>query len=634
MASSSYRYSGNSNVAAGSYHEFTFEIINRVVSNKDTKRQYEIDRRVLGITLSIKDVKIPPPNETSEQNEQRLNGEYKDSLLRYMVATYEKQLPLVPSQREIDLYGGDLMFYLDRKYSGVVLTYVDRDKNPNRDPWITWKNVAEGIKQFNSDLFLINLSYATDENKFNHPDAYDIKRFFDRIGLPYIVHDLPVREQVRLKKAYPFAWLGGIRSQQLDDDDNFLATRDFPRGWILQNNQNIQNLADIMSSIGELNDILKTGNWFGASPHHIQQYEQLISILDNNPVTKNPLILFKTFDLGYDIKKGDLITIDGFASKRYVYNDVAPLYVTATHGSTMNIILPPTLIISYPAGHKFVMINEKLEFLTYPSEILHIDQIDGNDIYCHFMHYHPHTAPPSEELPINSPIINESALYAYEEIFIYAYDERNLDKQWEYNNIAMFLMSTDSITLPIKYGEIDSVKLELIDELNYFLRTRRFPTLTKLRQLNPELSHYINYFTKNVITVTPSEATDFYEKGYRTLEDLEKDEFFSKRVKDAIYWRAHLTQSIDQDDIDDVMVIINRIDIGAKYKPKPKWLQNYPVIPIMLKKSVDIILPQLELNGFIKSVLIKSKYSDEPTSIIFQRSPNKTAHVVELTRAI
>lgn len=620
MASGSYNYVFNPNIRPKPYHNFDFEIIGKVIYDnlkydKDTKRQYEIDRQILGISLNIKDVKIAPPDETLEQNKRRLNEEYKKSLLRYMVTTYEKQLPLVPSQKEIDLYGSDPASYLNRIYGETTLTYVDRDKNPDKDPWVTWRNIAEAIKQFNSDLFLINLSYIKDENKFDRPDEYDTKKFLDGIGLPFTLNDLPIMEQLRLKKIYPFTWL----------------QREFPREWILQNKQKAQNLSDIMPYIGELNTIMKSGNWFGASPYHIQQYEQLISILDNNLVTKNPLILFKTFDLDNDIKVGNGITIFGFDPKRYVYNDVKPLYVTSTRNSVIDIILPPTLIISYPAGHKFVMINEKLEFLTYPNEVLYVDYVDGNDIYCHFKHYHPHMAPPVEELPINSPVIEESALRAYGEIFIYAY-KRNVD-QWDYSKISMFLLSNDTITLPIKYDEIKDVKPEIIDELNYFLRTKRFPTLTKLRQLNPELSHFISYFTKNIVTMTPDRAASFYDQGYRTLQDLEQSEKIPKKFKDAIYWRVHLMQQIDKDDIDDVMKIINRVDSEAKYKAKPKWQQEYPVIPIVLKKSVDTILPQLELDGFIKSVLIKPKYGEEPTSVIFQRDPNKIAHVVELIRA-
>lgn len=589
------------------FYTFRDSILGLIHADPELRKQYVHERIFGDIDVAIQDI-IPPSQMPDVKL--RKKTQYQKSLFRYILATYEPDLGDMVKMRNSGEIKGNPAIYLKNKYGEEIIEYIGGKSYQEfvdyKDVFGLWQKVERSINKYNLNLITAATTYIFS------PESYplnqtDIDMFLSQNNVPNDITNLPIENQLSLRRLFPFAWLN----------------KDLPSEWVGENNKNVRyaeemhggkkNLINGSSTQG-LNTSLKN-LWKRPGPSHPKQYQQFMFALDHNPVTLKPLILFRGISMKTP-RIGDEIVEHGFSSKSYLY-DIASKY----GGDTCC-----TLIISYPANHKFVMVNDQskaylLEIVSYPGEVLRVTNTLGNDIYCEFVRYQTHIDPEGVEIVVprqtEYSIIDTSMLYAYEEITIY-YRMHNNDIYEDYDKIYNFLETTDSVTTPIKIEGVDS---DIVDDLDQYFQTGRLPVLDSLREGHPEIARAVRYFTRNIVTTTPSEAFNFHEYyGFTSLQDVINDSETSQKIKTVIYWRSHLTQAIPESDINDMINVMTQLGINVTPNTIPYWRQNYPVISVSTSDNAAALI---KLQPIIKATL-------DTNLVIIQTHPNTLARLVQL----
>lgn len=114
--------------------------------------------------------------------------------------------------------------------------------------------------------------------------------------------------------------------------------------------------------------------------------------------------------------------------------------------------------------------------------------------------------------------------------------------------------------------EIKGVGKSTADIIDEYLQTGKVQRLIDLENLFKEQSSVINYF-KSFYGIGPVTALNFYNRGYRTLEDLWNKAKLTEAQKTGILWRDHLAQPIERWEMD----LINE-EISRRFDPYGiKW---------------------------------------------------------------
>lgn len=560
------------------------------------------------VSIFIQDLVSP---EEIPDKRQRLMEGIRRTILRYTLATPEPKIGDMIDMKPIWIEFRNPLNYLIHIFGEDVIKQIYfrqplENISTNMDYFNLWESMQNVVENYNKEL-IYAMSARYDIQKPFEISQTDINTELTRHNLPLSIINLPVEQQVEYRKIFPYAWY----------------ISELPQNWVLQNGRNLRYAEEMYpgkdlitghgSSTLALNRDLKT-SWRNTNDDNIRQYKQYMFALDHNEVTPNPLILFRGLSMKSSQIGGEIFEY-GFSSKSYAHN------IAVDYSKDKGYLL----IISYPAAHKFIMVNSGfkvhfLELVSYPGEILRVTNIIGNEIHCDFVGYKSHIDYNKVEITVprhvEYSILDQSILYAYMEVYTYYSTVKFAHTHSDYKKIIEFLQTTSSVGLHL---HIENIQTYVLDDLYRVFQTGKFPLLDSLRAGHPNLSQTIRYLTKNIVTLSPPEAKRFYDKKLKTLEGISKDSATSSKIKDIIYWRAHLTHPIHENDIMEILrIMATTTDVQLNHIPV--WRQNYPVISV---STSDIAAVKAELGSMIKAEL-------EPNLIVVQTSPDKIAHLIEL----
>ena len=167
-----------------------------------------------------------------------------------------------------------------------------------------------------------------------------------------------------------------------------------------------------------------------------------------------------------------------------------------------------------------------------------------------------------------------------------------------------------------------------IDE---YILTNDIQRLHDLEAKFADRKQIINYFT-SFYGIGPVTAIKFYNKGYRTLDDLWTNADLTNAQKTGILWREHIPLPITRDEMEIINYVIGTILINIKWNIAGSYRRGEQTsgdIDILIESQPNIHMP--DILKLLKPY-IPAKLAQGPTKFmgIFKLSDNFNGHRIDI----
>ncbi|HSW76893.1 MAG TPA: nucleotidyltransferase domain-containing protein [Candidatus Saccharimonadales bacterium] len=235
--------------------------------------------------------------------------------------------------------------------------------------------------------------------------------------------------------------------------------------------------------------------------------------------------------------------------------------------------------------------------------------------------------------------INENLITIFEQLSDYYRWEGDKFRAGAFDKSAEALSNynipiTDINTFKkVKIENIGKSSLDIIDE---YLKTGQVKRLNELKMKYQDKINVLTFFT-SFYGIGIKEATKFYDRGCRTLNDLWHKASLNESQRLGILWRKHLVLKINREEMDRIYLAINSIFI--KHINMIEWMMVGSYRRQCPQSSdVDVLIKRTPLSmtmdtivDLLKSVLVAILAKGHSKLMgIMRLSPHDVAHRIDI----
>jgi DNA polymerase/3'-5' exonuclease PolX len=221
---------------------------------------------------------------------------------------------------------------------------------------------------------------------------------------------------------------------------------------------------------------------------------------------------------------------------------------------------------------------------------------------------------------------NEQIAKVLELISIYYKLEKDKNRETAYSNGAKAILnSEEEITSGAEAKSLQGVGVGIAKDIEEFLQTGKIERLEKLeykyKVVKPVLDHFMSIYG-----IGPVTAINFYNQGFRTVDDLWYKAKLTEAQKNGILWRDHFAERIPREEMDIINDTIGEIfkPNNIKYVITGSYRREEPSsgdidILVEARSDLDMDLILLLLDEYIPTILSKGP---KKFAGVFQLSDN------------
>lgn len=209
---------------------------------------------------------------------------------------------------------------------------------------------------------------------------------------------------------------------------------------------------------------------------------------------------------------------------------------------------------------------------------------------------------------------NEGIAQVLDLISIYYKIEKDKRREDAYSNAAKSILGADDeITSGAEAKLLPGVGVGIAKDIDELLNTGKIERLEQLeykyREVKPVIDHFMSFYG-----IGPVTAVIFYNRGYRTVDDLWAKASLTDAQKNGILWRDHFAERIPREEMDIINNIVGEIfkQNNIKYAITGSYRRQEPTsgdIDILIEANdninMDLIIKLLD--QYIPTILSKGK---------------------------